>query len=229
MIRQFLSLSDCDLKFAAAEGSFSGYGSVFGNVDLKNDIVMPGAYADVLASGAPVDVYVNHNWLAGELPVGRWGDLKEDDRGLYGSADLVMKMHSASDAYYAMKAGLVSGLSVAIIPDPKAINRRSDGVREIHRVKTLKEISIVTEPANPASQVTNIKFADGAELSDAIDELETVRDFERFLRDAGGLSKGAATALVARAKTIFGEGISPDDVAAKAMPVLERLARLTAQ
>lgn len=224
MLRTYLPLNDCELKFAAmAEGSFSGYGSVFGNVDLKNDVIMPGAYADVLASGAPVDVYVNHDWMSGQLPVGRWSDLKEDDRGLRGSAELVMQMHRASDAYHAMKAGLVSGLSVAIIPDPKAINRRGDGVREIHRVKALKEISIVTDPANPAAQVMAIKFA---EFSDAIEEIGTIREFESFLRDAGGLSKGAAQALTARAKVLFNEREAGEQIDAKQLADLAARVRL---
>lgn len=229
LLQKSLSLSDCDIKFAAsAEGSFSGYGSVFGVVDSKNDVIMPGAYADVLSSGAPVDVYVNHDWQSGQLPVGRWEGLKEDQRGLSGSADLVMKMSRAADAYWAMKAGLVTGLSVAIIPDHKTIERRADGVRVIHRIKALKEISIVTDPANDQARVTDIKFAD--EVAEAIASVETIRDFEYLLRDAGGFSKGAAQALTVRAKALFAEREAvQDDIEAKQMQqLLERLQRLGA-
>lgn len=223
-IHRDLSISECELKFAQAEGAFSGYGSVFGNVDLKGDVIIPGAYAEVLKSGGPVPVYVNHGWMRGELPVGTWSDLKEDERGLHGSASLVMQMPSAVNAYWGVKSGLVSGLSVAIIPDSKTVERRSDGARVIHRIKALKEISIVTEPANESARVTDVKDSDG------LDQIETVRDIERFLRDAGGLSKGAAVALVARAKVVFSRG-DPDDTAeAKAMREIEarlqRIARL---
>lgn len=222
MERKTLSLSDCEIKFAQAEGSFSGYGSVFGVVDAKNDIIMPGAYSDVIASGNPVDVYVNHNWLDGQLPVGRWSDLKEDARGLAGHANLIMQMRGGSDAYWAMKSGLVNGLSVAIIPDSKAIERRADGVRVIHRIKALKEISIVTDPANDQARVTDIKHLD--DMRDAIDAMETIRDFERFLRDAGGLSKGLTEALVSRAKIVFGRGEpDPQAIDAKALADLEQI------
>ncbi len=212
LINQTLSLNNCDLKFAAAEGAFSGYGSVFGNVDSKNDIIMPGAYAEVLKAADDVPLYVNHGWLRDALPVGKWSGLKEDERGLYGDANLIMQMPSAVDAYWGMKSGLVTGLSVAILPDAKATERRADGVRVIHRIKALKEISIVTDPANDAARVTDIKTAD------EVEQIETIRDFERFLRDAGGLTKGATEALVARAKIIFGRG-DPDQEAidAKAM------------
>lgn len=212
LINQTLSLNNCDIKFATAEGAFSGYGSVFGNVDSKNDIIMPGAYAEVLKAAERLPVYVNHGWLRDALPVGHWSGLKEDDRGLYGDANLIMQMPSAVDAYWGMKSGLVTGLSVAILPDAKATERRADGVRVIHRIKALKEISIVTDPANDAARVTDIKTAD------EVEQIETIRDFERFLRDAGGLTKGATEALVARAKIIFGRG-DPDQEAidAKAM------------
>lgn len=36
-----------------------------------------------------------------------------------------------------------------------------------------------------------------------VNELETVKDYERYLRDSGGVSKGLATALTSRAKAIF--------------------------
>jgi uncharacterized protein len=212
LINQTLSLNNCDIKFAAAEGAFSGYGSVFGNVDTKNDIIMPGAYAELLKDGGDVPVYVNHGWLNNALPVGKWSGLKEDDRGLFGEAGLVMQMPSAVDAYWGMKSGLVTGLSVAILPDAKATERRADGVRVIHRIKALKEISIVTDPANGEARVTDIKTAD------EVAQIETIRDFERFLREAGGLTKGATEALVARAKIIFSRGDPGiEEVEAKAM------------
>lgn len=199
LVHQTLSLSDCDIKFAAAEGAFSGYGSVFGVLDSKNDIIMPGAYAEVLKSGAYVPVYVNHGWLRGDLPVGTWADLKEDERGLYGQAGLVMQMPSAVNAYWGMKSGLVTGLSVAIIPDSKATERRSDGARVIHRIKAMKEISIVTEPANDESRIVDVKF------KDELEQVETVRDFERLLRDVGAFDQAAAKLLTAKARDLFAQ------------------------
>lgn len=225
MLRKTLSLSDAEVKFAGADGIFTGYGSVFGVVDAHNDLIMPGAYADVLSSGAPVDVYVNHDWINGALPVGRWNNLSEDARGLSGTAELVMQMRGGSDAYWAMKRGLVNGLSVAIIPDNKSIERRADGVRVIHRIKALKEISVVTDPANADARVTDVKFMDDA--LEAADEIQTVRDFERFLRDAGGLSKGLANALVSRAKLIFAQG-EPGAAEAEAKAFAELEARIKA-
>ncbi|MBK7357496.1 MAG: HK97 family phage prohead protease [Propionivibrio sp.] len=101
LTHQTLSLSECDIKFAASEGTFSGYGSVFGNVDSYDDVIMAGAYSEVLKK-VRIPVYVNHGWLDGKLPVGYWSGLNEDDRGLFGDASLVMKMPSAIDAYWGL-------------------------------------------------------------------------------------------------------------------------------
>lgn len=209
LTHQTLSLSECDIKFAASEGTFSGYGSVFGNVDSYDDVIMAGAYSEVLKKDQAVPVYVNHGWLDGKLPVGSWSGLKEDDRGLFGDASLVMKMPSAIDAYWGIKSGLVSGLSVAIVPDPEYTEYRADGIRIIHKIKMLKEISIVNEPANAEARVFSVKAAE------EIGRIETVRDFERLLRDVGAFNNATAKQLVAKAKDIFRQRDADEDAEAQ--------------
>ena len=201
METKHLSLNECGLKFASAEGAFSGYGSVFGVVDSNKDIIMPGAFAEVIKSGDPVHVYVNHGWLRGELPVGKWANLSEDSVGLAGDAGLEMRMPSAINAYWAAKSGLVSGLSIGYLPDPSGVERRQDGVRVIHRMKALKEISIVTDPSNAQARISDVKSAD---VLDAIEEVKSLRDLEALLRDVTGLSKRAAQAFVAQVKSLHG-------------------------
>jgi HK97 family phage prohead protease len=218
-----LALQECGIKFAAAEGTFTGYGSVFGVVDSHKDIIMPGAFAEVIKSGNPVHVYVNHGWLRGELPVGKWDGLAEDTKGLTGNAALQMQMPTAVNAYWAVKGQLVSGLSIGYLPDPAGVERRQDGVRVIHRMKALREISIVTDPSNAQAQITDVK---SGELLRAIEEIKTIRDLEGMLRDAAGFTKAAATALVARAKTVLaGEG-EPAAQSAEARAISELADRL---
>lgn len=209
LIHQTLSLNSCDLKFAPSEGAFSGYGSIFGNIDSKNDIIMPGAYEEAIKNAGSVPVYVNHGWLKGDLPVGRWSDLKEDDRGLFGDANLVMQMPSAINAYWGMKSGLISGLSVAILPDQTAVKRRSDGIREIYRIKALKEISIVDEPANDLARISDVK------MSLELEKVETIRDFERLLRDVGAFDQASAKSLIAKARELFVQREVGDEQAQK--------------
>lgn len=222
MEHKSLALAECDIKFAQSEGAFSGYASIFGNLDSKNDIIMPGAYDDVLKSGDPVAVYVNHGWLRGDLPVGAWDGLKQDTKGLFGDASLVMQMPSAVNAYWAMKSNLVNGLSIGFLPDPAATERKSDGTRVIHRVKVLKEISIVTDPANDATRIVSVKF------KDELGQCESERDIEQLLRDAG-LGKWESKAVVSRAKAIFIGRDAQEDIEAKSMEaeILKRIQRIS--
>jgi len=221
MEHKSVSLTDCEIKFAQTEGAFSGYGSIFGNLDSKNDIIMPGAYDDVLKSGDPVAVYVNHGWLRGELPVGSWNGLKQDTKGLFGNAELVMQMPNAVNAYWAMKSKLVTGLSIGFMPDPQGTERKSDGTRLIHKIKVLKEISIVTDPANDATRITSVKF------KDELEQCGTERDIEQLLRDAG-LTKWESKAVISRAKVIFTGRDAQEDTEAKNMTmILERLKKIS--
>ena len=57
----------------------------------------------------------------------------------------------------------------------------------IKSVGRLFEISVVSFPADGAARITEVRSED-------LDEIESIRDLEGFLRDAGGFSKSAATA-----------------------------------
>jgi hypothetical protein len=92
-------------------------------------------------------------------------------------------------------------------------------------VRALKEISIVTTPANAAARVIDVK---GTDVLDAIESADTLRELEHLLRDAAGLSKAGAAALVARCKSLAvrGEPAQPDDATFQALQLASRLNRL---
>jgi hypothetical protein len=61
----------------------------------------------------------------------------------------------------------------------------------------------------------------GVDLDEAIAEMESIRDFECLLPNAGGFSKGAATGLVARAKVVFTQGEPGEEIDAEALKGLQ--------
>ena len=77
-----VKFAPCDLKSVEADGTFSGYASLFGAVDLGQDLVMPGAFAQSLdARGARgVKLLFQHD---PNEPIGVWLELNEDDKGLF--------------------------------------------------------------------------------------------------------------------------------------------------
>lgn len=189
-----IKLADARLKFASDnKPGFTGYASVFGVKDDVGDVVHRGAYADVLsASGDEVKMYFNHGWLKGELPIGKMR-LAEDDVGLFVKAvEFTDGIKLAGEVASAVRHGTVDGLSVAISSDGEGIKRRSDGVDWI-RVKRLREVSVVAEPANADARILSVKAA--------LDAAETLKDIEATLREAG-FSRADACALVARVKSL---------------------------
>ncbi len=201
-------LAACEIKIDAKAGQFSGYASVFNSVDSYGDTILPGAYVDSLATIWP-KMFVNHESY--ELPVGKWLDIKEDDTGLFVIGEFTPGMDDADCAYAALKHGTIDGLSIGYMLsgsdyEPRGTDPNAYGMgRIIKKVSRLVEISLVTFPADDNARVSNVKSAAA--------QLETVRDFERFLRDAGGFKKGDAEIIIARCKSIFAGDQQHADIA----------------
>ncbi len=209
MMRKNLVLENVGLKFAKNDtGAFSGYASVFGGVDSYRDTIMPGAYKSVIEriqSGAArmPKMFINHKSY--ELPVGKWLSMEEDEKGLFMFGELTPGMEDAKTVKAAMQHGTIDGLSIGygLNRDDVEMVEKDDGVvRIIKNVSELYEISIVTYPADDAARV------DLSSVKSALDQVESIKDFEDFLREAGGFSKSLATATASRAKRLFSQSES---------------------
>lgn len=210
MLRKTLSLSDADIKIDGGTGVFAGYASVFGGVDSYGDTILRGAYESTLRANGKPKMFFNHDSYS--LPIGKWLVAKEDEHGLFVEGELTLGNPQSDAIRAALKHGTVDGLSIGYYLKKGDFDETEQG-RVIRKVSKLVEVSVVTFPADDAARVdlTNVKSED-------IDGLETIRDFERFLRDAGGLSKGLAAALVNRAKIIFKpEDPASNDIEAKGL------------
>lgn len=191
-----------EIKAVEDGGVFSGYGSVFGNVDNYMEIVAPGAFAESLAgwkdAGKLPPVLWQHR---GGEPLGPYLEMREDNHGLWVKGQLLVDdVARAKEARALMKARAVNGLSIGFVT-------REDSYDKVTGIRTLKkvdlwEVSVVTFPANPAAQISNVKSA--------VEALETLAECERYLRDAGGMSRSAATAFIARVKSLSGRSDSDE-------------------
>jgi hypothetical protein len=178
---------DCeaDLELKAYEdddddkdkGMFEGYASVFGNKDLGNDVVVNGAFRKSLrAKGArKIKMLFQHDT---KEPIGVYTQIKEDGNGLYVKGQLAMNTQKGKEVYELMKMGAIDGLSVGYRVDAKGYSYDERGKKRMLREVDLMEISAVTFPMNPKARVSAVKAED-----------RSVRDWETFLRDEGGLSR----------------------------------------
>lgn len=221
LLRKTLSLSDVSLKLEGDTGRFSGYASVFGGVDTYGDTILKGAFESTLKANGKPKMFFNHEW---RMPIGKWTVAKEDDHGLYVEGELTPGMSLSADVRAAMVHQTLDGLSIGGMVKKGDYDETETG-RIVRRWSVLMEISPVAFPADRAARV-DLASVKGADIDEAIAEMETIRDFERLLRDAGGFSKGAATALVARAKALFAAGEPGEDVDVKTLRELaDRLSR----
>ena len=209
LINKSITLAVAELTLKAATegalGTFSGYASVFNGVDDSGDTILPGAYADTLKKHGMPKMFFSHSW---DLPIGKYpdGSVFEKTKGLYvQDAELTPGITKASDVYAAMKHGSLDGLSIGAIVRKGDYEITEDYTRRtIKKFHRLLEISPVALPADNKARIATVKGEEFADiLQEEIEAIETVRQFEAFLRDAGGLSKGAALAMTARAKIVF--------------------------
>lgn len=188
-----LASEDVDEK----TGSFSGYGAVFGNVDSYGDVIEKGAFKSTLRDweglGKLPPMLLQHGggfWGGSSedmLPIGQWTSMEENARGLKVSGKLfALGTEKGQYLYEGLKSGVLDGLSIGYM-----VRKAREGTKPAEPRRTLQEIdlrevSIVTFPANDKARVSAVKAADG---------IKTIREFEEFLRDAGGFSVAAARAI----------------------------------
>ena len=221
LLRKTLSLSDVALKMTGDAGTFEGYASVFGGVDSYGDTIVKGAFGYTLTKNGLPKMFYGHDW---SMPVGKWTSAKEDDHGLFVKGELTPGHSKANDVHAALKHGTLDGLSIGGFVKLGDYDTTETG-RVIRKWSNLVEVSPVVFPADGAARIdtTSVK---GADFIDAIEGCQSVRDLECLLRDAAGLSKGAAQAFTARAKSLPGVRDAHDaDEATKA--ILDRIQRIS--
>ena len=181
------------IKAVNEDGLFSGYGSVFGVVDSYQEVVAAGAFKESLDSRMPSLLWQHRS---GE-PIGVYTTVKEDNIGLHVEGKLALKTTRGAEAYELLKMGAISGLSIGFVTREDSYDRVT-GVRTLKKVD-LWEVSLVTFPANDSARVASIK---------SIESIKSLSDAETYLREAGGLSKREAVAMLARIKSLQGRSES---------------------
>ena len=209
--RKQLLLNSVSLKFAdASSGKFGGYASTFGGVDSYGDTIMAGAYKSVIdavmsGSARMPKMFVNHkSW---DVPIGKWTKMMEDQKGLYIEGELTMGNPEAAIVKAAMQHETVDGLSIGYMlkaSDVEYSEINGQTIRVIKNISDLSEVSVVTFPADDMARV------DLTSVKTSLDQVESIKDFEDFLREAGGFSKSLATATASRAKRLFARSESEE-------------------
>lgn len=204
------------VKDLSEEGTFEGYGSIFGNVDSYGEKVVPGAFVDSLAKhrreGTAVLMLWQHD---NHEPIGVWEDLAEDAKGLWGKGRLIMEVQRAREVYALLRAKAVRGLSIGY--RELDIDKES-GIRVLKKLD-LWEISPVSFPANSRARVEAVKSERMDEFARRLRDGDPmpVKEFEDLLREAGvpkAMAVQIASVGYAKAIRSESEGEKANDLAA---------------
>lgn len=170
-----------EVKINENKRTFEGYASTFGNADLVNDIVQPGAFKKTISERLPknqIKVLYQHY-----EPLGRPTHMEEDSKGLYVEA-YVSKTSLGNDVLELMKDGVIDRMSIGydVVKDDQD---HESGTRLLKELK-LYEFSPVTFPANEEAIIGQVK---------SISELENMLtktvggNMARLLKEGRVLSK----------------------------------------
>ena len=176
------------VKTVNEDGTFEGYGSVFGVKDSYEEIVVAGAFLESLADHEKAGTLPAMLWQHRmDKPIGIYTEMREDKKGLLVKGRLALETQLGKEAYTLLKMGAMNGLSIGY-------RVRDSSYDETTRIRTLKqldlwEVSLVTFPANGESRIDTVKADFG--------KMDKFSEVERHLREAGGFSRSDATAIVA--------------------------------
>jgi hypothetical protein len=188
-----------EVKFASdgQPGTFEGYGAIFGNVDAGGDVIQKGAFKETLrdwnkTKKLPPMLVQHGGWMMTDmdaLPIGIWEAMSEDDTGLQVKGRLInLDTERGKTIHGAMKEGALDGMSIGYRAKEFALGTKPDEPRRTLKKIDLMEVSVVTFPMNGKARVSSVK---------SFGDIRTIREFEDFLRDAGGFSHAAAKAIAA--------------------------------
>ena len=168
-----------DVKEEGGVMRLRGYGAIFGNTDQGGDMMLPGCFKESLSRRLPKMGW-QHDCRS--LP-GVWEVAREDTRGLYLEGRFI-DTTLGRDAYVQAKEGAIDSLSIGY----RTIEADFDNNIRLLKKVELYEVSLVTFPMNESARIVDVKHAN---------EIETIREFESFLRDVGGFSAQRAKSIAA--------------------------------
>jgi HK97 family phage prohead protease len=167
-----------EVKAVDDAGNFEGYAAVFNNIDLGDDVILPGAFTKVKTTrGGRLKLALFHDLtrLVGS------SEFTQDEHGLHLKGKINLAVSYARDAYELMKEGTLDSMSIGFNTLLSTFEERAGRTVRIIKQAELWEASIVPFGMNPEAQITDVK--------------SDIRIFENALRQRMGLSQKEAAAV----------------------------------
>jgi HK97 family phage prohead protease len=177
--------------------TFTGLASTFNNIDLQDDMVMPGAFTNTIKawnkSEADLPMLWSHNR---EEPIGIFKEMRETDEGLEVKGYFPQKRKDdfvENRVIPQLEIGSVRSMSIGYKLDRFEIDRTGrDEYFKLLEI-SLREISLVVIPANPLAVITSLKAEDIKKYDERTLE-------EKFTKEGVKFSYKVAKAIISALK-----------------------------
>jgi HK97 family phage prohead protease len=194
----------------------SGYASAFNNVDLDNDMILPGAFAKTITERGPSgknEIFFLHNHSSANI-LGKPTTLKEDSVGLYFEAKIA-PTRLGDDILALYKEEVINQHSIGFSTiQGRWVNSTTskDGFYEISEVK-LYEFSSVLWGANPNTPFLGMKGE--MKIDEIFDRLEKLHKSLRsgqMMDETYAFLELEVNQLKSFLKNQFGENQKPKNI-----------------
>jgi HK97 family phage prohead protease len=161
-------------------GIIEGYGATWdvdrGGWDGVKDQFIRGAFTKAIQRHKETNRQVrfkdHHGRTIGGIPI---ESVKQDDRGVFISAEVNLEIQQGKDAFSLAKQGVLTDFSIGWgLGEGSSVK---DGVRSIPESE-MWEFSIVDEPMNSKANITAVKAVDFSTLADV-----EIRELERAMKE----------------------------------------------
>lgn len=140
-----------------APGTFTGYASVFNNVDSMGDIVAPGAFTKSLGNygpnGAGIPCYWEHRTDDPNFCIGWTKSAVQDDHGLRVEVQLDLENPIAQQAYKLLKNGVTRQMSFYYEVKDYGVQDDNFILKELE----IFEVSVTQVGANQETEIVSVK------------------------------------------------------------------------
>ena len=208
------------------DGTFEGFASVFGEIDLLGDQVAQGAFQKSLAkarrSGRMPLMLWSHDLAT---PIGRWVDVRETAHGLAVKGKLLLDVARAREVYAMLREKVIDGLSIGF----RTVRSQRIKTGRLLQELDLAEISLVTMPALSSARVHSVKSQPRREAAPPLKDVS----MSDATDDYGGAVETAAAELppevLERIEAVESKAGAVEEIATRLDRIETRLARPSAR
>lgn len=203
-----MKLEHLELKFAIGDLSGKPDGFIAGiastpRLDTHNDIVLPGAFSESIAKrgqggfGGPdgIAMLAHHD---AEDQIGVWDVIEQRGDNLYAEGRLNLEIDEAKEIHSLIKMGAAIGFSIGFRVSERKFTDDGDATIRTIIKGDIREISVVTFPANEDCAVLAVKSAKRPPVHEI--KFDAPSDFVKWVADEFAVSRRMAKRLFDVAK-----------------------------